>query len=220
VSGKTPAAIQNQHKETTMKRFLFLPAAIALALGLAVTAPAALKAPAGVFDIDASHSKVGFEVPHLVISTVEGQFTKFEGKINIGDDFAKSSVKVTVDLASVDTGVAKRDEHLRDGDFFDVKKTPKMTFESTQVTGVPEGFKLTGNLTIKNVTKPVTFDAQYLGAVNDGFGNDRVAFKAKAKINRKDFGLTYGAMIEAGPVIGDDVTIDLKVEATKPLTKS
>lgn len=197
-----------------------IPLSLVLAAALATTAPAAQKIPAGTFDIDAAHSKVGFEVPHLVISSVEGHFTKFEGKVSVPDDFNKASVKVAVDLESVDTGVAKRDEHLRSADFFDVKKAPKMTFESTSVAGTPEGFKLNGNLTIKNVTKPVTFDAQYLGSVNDGFGNTRVAFKAKTKINRKDFGLNYSSFIEAGPVVGDDVSIELKVEATKPLPKT
>lgn len=196
---------------------------LTLGLGLvlaAANAPAALKVPAGNFDVDASHSKVGFEIPHLMISTVEGRFTQFDGKINVGDDFAKSSVKVSVDLASVDTGNDKRDEHLRAEDFFDVKKTPKMVFESAQVLGTPEAFQLVGNLTIKNVTKPVTFEGQYLGTTSDGFGNEKIAFKAKSKINRKDFGLTYGKMLEAGPVVGDEVTIELKVEAGRPISKS
>lgn len=197
-----------------------IPLTLVLGSALATSAPAARKIPAGTFDIDAAHSKVGFEIPHLVISTVEGRFTQFDGKVNVADDFAKSTVKVQVDLASIDTSNGKRDEHLRSPDFFDVKKTPKMIFESTGIQETPEGFKLLGNLTIKNVTKPVTFDAQYLGAVADGFGNDKVAFKAKTTINRKDFGLTYGNVIEAGPVIGDDVSIELKVEAGRPQTKS
>src|SRR5688572_19098841 len=119
-----------------------IPLSLVLAAAFATTAPAALKVPSGAFAIDTSHSKVGFEVPHLVISTVEGRFTQFDGNVNIADDFTKSSVKVEVDLASIDTSNGKRDEHLRSADFFDVKKTPKMLFESTGIQGTPEGFKL------------------------------------------------------------------------------
>ncbi len=197
-----------------------IPLSLVLGAALATTAPAALKVPTGDFAIDAAHSKVGFEVPHLVISTVEGRFTQFDGKVNVADDFAKSTVKVQVDLASVDTSNRKRDEHLKSPDFFDVKKAPKMVFESSGITGTPEAFKLLGNLTIKGVTKPVIFDSHYLGNVADGMGSDKIAFKAKTTIKRKDFGLTYGSMIEAGPVIGDDVTIELKVEAGRPQTKT
>ena len=172
---------------------------------------------AGTYQVDPTHTKVGFEVPHLVISTVEGRFNKFEGKVDLADKFEKSKFRMLVDVASVDTGVAKRDDHLRNADFFEAPKYPEMKFESTEIKGKPESFQLTGNLTIKGVTKKVTFDAKHLGNVNDGFGNDRAAFTAKTKINRKDFGLNFASMMEKGPVVGDDVTIDLRVEATKPL---
>jgi polyisoprenoid-binding protein YceI len=122
-------------------------------------------------------------------------------------------------MKSIDTGNAKRDDHLRSPDFFDVKKFPKMTFESTGVKGTPESFKLEGNLTLHGVTKAVEFDGKMLGSINDGFGNERAAFTATTTIKRADFGLTWNKAIEAGPVVGDTLTITLKVEATKPIVK-
>jgi polyisoprenoid-binding protein YceI len=173
----------------------------------------------GSYDVDPAHTKVGFEVPHLVISTVEGHFNKFSGKAELADKFEKSKFNVNVETASVDTGVSKRDEHLKSPDFFDVAKFPSMVFVSTEVKGKPASFKLTGDLTIHGVTKKVTFDAKYLGAVNDGMGNEKTAFTAKTKISRKDFGLKWGGMMEAGPVVGDEVTLDLRVEAGHPVAQ-
>jgi polyisoprenoid-binding protein YceI len=189
------------------------------ALLLPTIAFAAPAYKAGTYEIDSAHSKVGFEIPHLVISTVEGKFTKFSGKVELADKFEKSKFAMNVDVASVDTGVAKRDEHLKSGDFFDAAKFPEMKFETTEVKGKPESFKLIGNLSIHGVTKKETFDAQYLGVVNDGNGNDKAALTAKTKINRKDFGLVWGKAVEAGPVVGDQVTISLRVEAAKPVVK-
>jgi len=190
-----------------------------LASSLAAFSAAAAEYKPGQYDVDPAHTKIGFEVSHLVISTVEGHFNKFAGKADLAGKFEKSKFSVTVDTASVDTGVAKRDEHLKSPDFFDVTKFPEMKFESTAVKGKPDSFKLTGDLTIHGVTKKVTFDAKYLGAVNDGMGNEKAAFTAKAKISRKEFGLKWSGMMEAGPVVGDEVTLDLRVEAGHPLEK-
>lgn len=176
-------------------------------------AGAAGKYAAGIYQIDPMHSKVGFEIPHLVISTVEGKFNKYEGSIELADKFEKSKVNVNIDIASIDTGVGKRDDHLRSADFFDAGKFPAMKFESTAVSGTPESFKVTGKLTIKGVTKKVVLDGKYLGTVRDGYGNDKAAFQAKTRINRKDFGLTWSQMVEAGPTVGDEVTIDLRIQA-------
>ena len=183
---------------------------------IAATAFGAAKFEAGSYQIDPAHSKIGFEIPHLVISTVEGRFTKFEGSVDLNSTFAKSVFKATVDASSVDTGVAKRDEHLVSPDFFDAKKFPTLTFSSTEVKGTPEAFKLTGDLTIHGVTKKVTFDSKYLGTVVDGYGNQKVAFQGKAKINRKDFGLAWSQAVEAGPVVGDQLEILLNVQAGRP----
>lgn len=197
-------------------------ASMALAFLVAAGAARAVPAPytAGSYAIDGAHSKVGFEIPHLVISTVEGRFTKFDGTVDLAKPFEKSKVTFSVDAASIDTGTAKRDEHLRSADFFDAAKFPKLTFVATEVKGSPDTFKLAGNLTIKGVTKPVTFDAKYLGTVADGYGNNKAAFQASAKINRKDFGLTWSNVVEAGPVVGDEVTIDLRLQAGAPAKKS
>lgn len=189
------------------------------ALSIADQAEASAKkaqAPAvGAYDVDVMHSKVGFEIPHLVISTVEGRFTQMSGEVQVAENFSKSSVNASVDMKSVDTAVKDRDDHLRSADFFDVEKHPKMSFKSTAVQGSPEKFKLVGDLTIKGVTKKVSFDAQYLGSAADAYGNVKAAFKATAKINRKDFGLTWSKMVEVGPVVGDEVTLTLNIQAAQ-----
>lgn len=189
----------------------------ASALLLVASSAFAANPPAGTFDIDAAHSKVGFAIKHLVISTVEGRFKTFDGKIVIGDKLETSSVVANVDVNSIDTGVAKRDDHLKSPDFFNTGKKgfEKMTFKSTGITGTPEAFKMTGDLTMHGVTKKVTFDGNFGGAVVGMQKEERVAFTATSKINRKDFGLTWGKTVEAGPVVGDEVTITLQVEATK-----
>ncbi len=171
------------------------------------------KPSAGQYQLDPMHSRVGFEVPHLVISTVQGQFKVFEGKIYIDDKFSRSKVSTSVDVGSVDTGVSKRDDHLKSPDFFDAQKYPKMSFESTSISGTSDAFKIEGDLTIRGVKKKVVFDAVYLGQVTDGYGNRKIAFKGKTKINRKDFGLVWNMMVEAGPTVGDEVTIELNLQA-------
>lgn len=186
---------------------------------LALSAPA-LAQESGVYQVDPAHSKVGFEIPHLVISTVEGKFKDFSGTIEINDkDFKKSKVTAEVNVQSIDTAVQKRDDHLRSADFFDVAKYPKMSFQSQKITGNKKSFNMTGLLTIKGVTKPVTFKGKFLGTVADGYGNLKAAFEAKTSIQRKDFGLTWNSMVEAGPVVGDEVEISLKIQAAKPIEK-
>lgn len=203
---------------------LFLSSLLSLTLGATAfaaspaktSAAAQTKYEAASYEIDPMHSKVGFEIPHLVISSVEGRFNKFSGTFVLDNTFNKSSFKASVDVASIDTSEPKRDEHLVSPDFFDAKKFPTMTFESTEVKGTPEAFKITGNLSIHGVTKKVTFDSNFLGQVKDGYGNQKVAFQAKTKINRKDFGLTWSQAVEAGPIVGDQVEISLKIQAGKP----
>lgn len=184
----------------------------------ATRSQAAIKYQAGTYELDPTHSKVGFEIPHLVISTVEGKFNKSQGTITLDEKFEKSKVSAEVEISSIDTGEPKRDDHLKSPDFFEVAKYPKMTFKSASITGTPESFKMTGSLTLKSETKPVVFEGKFLGNVVDAYGNLRAAFNAKAKISRKEFGLTWSKVVEMGPVVGDEVTIDLKIEATKPGT--
>lgn len=173
----------------------------------------------GVYKIDPAHSKVGFEIAHLVISTVEGKFTDFSGSIDLNDkDFKKSKVSAVVNVKSIDTGVEKRDNHLRSKDFFLVSKYPEMKFSSSKIIGKKSNFIMIGDLTIKGVTKSVRFKGKYLGTVKDGYGNLKAAFSAETKIKRKEFGLNWNDLVEAGPVVGDEVTISLKIQGAKPLT--
>lgn len=167
----------------------------------------------GKYQVDTAHSKVGFEIPHLVISTVEGKFTDFSGTIQLDKKFNKSKIDIAISAKSIDTANSKRDDHLRSADFFDVEKNSDIKFVSTSITGTPDKFTVQGKLTMKGVTKPVALDAQYLGTVKDGFGNEKAAFSAKTKLNRKDFGLTWNNVVEAGPVVGDQVSIDLRIQA-------
>ncbi|KHD87472.1 MAG: hypothetical protein OM95_14380 [Bdellovibrio sp. ArHS] len=175
--------------------------------------------PAGTYAIDAAHSKIGFEIPHLVIATVEGRFTKFDGSIVIDPKLEKSKANLNVDVATINTDNKDRDDHLKSPDFFDVAKNPKMTFVTKKIVGTADNLKLIGDLTLKGKTKEVTLDVKYLGDVNDPFGNHKVAFSASGLINRKDFGLTWSKAVEAGPVVGDEVTLIIKIEANKPIEK-
>lgn len=173
----------------------------------------------GKYNVDGMHSKVGFEVAHLVISSVEGAFTKYEGVIQLDKDFKKSKVEMKIDADSINTQVGKRDDHLKSPDFFDVAKYPKLSFESTEIKGSPEKFKLIGNLTIKDKTKKVTFEAKYLGQVKDGYGQTKAAFEANTEISRKEFGLLWNDMVEAGPAVGDKVKIQLKIQSALEVAK-
>lgn len=190
---------------------------------LVVLTSTAFSAPSyapGNYEIDPMHSKVGFEVPHLVISSVEGRFDEYQGSFTLAESLPDSQVSFTIDTASIDTANKKRDTHLRNADFFDVTKFPKITFKSKKVTGTPENFQITGDLTVKNITKTVTFEGKFLGNAKDGYGNLKSAFQAGTKISRKAFGLTWNSLVEAGPMVGDEVTISVKLQGAKVDTKS
>ncbi len=186
----------------------------ALVLAAAFVIPAAARAEP--FKIDAEHSTVGFSIRHL-FSTVKGQFKTYDAIINYdAKSPEKSSVKATIDVKSIDTGTEKRDEHLRSKDFFDVEHYPSMTFESTKVkmTGKNKA-KITGKLSMHGVTKDVVLEASFNGAGSDPWGNRKAGFSATTKLNRKDYGLTWNAPVEAGGVlVGDEVTINLDIEAS------
>lgn len=188
-------------------------------LTLTSTAYANKKLEAAKYNVDTMHSSVLFEIPHLVISTVEGKFKAYSGSLVIDPKFNKSSLEAEVDVASIDTAVADRDAHLKSPDFFDVAKYPKMKFKSSAITGTEKSFKVTGDLTIRDVTKKVTFSGEYKGSVTDGYGNTKAAFVVSTKINRQDFGLKWSNMVEAGPVVGNEVTITLKIQAAKEMAK-
>ncbi|MBU6154238.1 MAG: YceI family protein [Bdellovibrionales bacterium] len=178
------------------------------------------KIEGGKYSLDAAHSKVGFDVSHLVIASVEGRFNGVTGEIEMGKKLEDTKILAKVDINSVNTGNGDRDKHLLGPDFFDAEKFPEMTFVSKSVSGKADALKIKGDLTMHGVTKTVTLDGKYAGVANDPFGNTKIAFQAKGKINRKDFGLTWSKMVEAGPVVGDEVMIELKVEAGKPIAKA
>jgi polyisoprenoid-binding protein YceI len=168
--------------------------------------------------IDASHSGIHFSVRHLVIAKVRGQFTRWTGTVQAPDgDFTKGSVEVVVDASSIDTGVADRDAHLTSADFFDVARFPDVTFKASRFEdlGGSEA-KLTGQLTIKGITRDVVLKVEYVGQTRDPWGNDRAGFSAKTTIDRKDFGLTWNQTLETGGlVVGDRVDLEIEIEAVK-----
>jgi polyisoprenoid-binding protein YceI len=181
---------------------------------LSATVLAALPAAAADWNLDASHSYVGFKVRHMAISKVKGSFGDFAATVQ-GEPGKPGtfSVEATVQLASVDTGNEKRDDHLRSADFFDVAQHPTMTFRSTGVTMDGDEGRLAGELTLNGVTKPVTFDLEYAGQVTDPWGNVRMGFAAEATIDRRDFGLTWSKALETGGLVVDnDVEIELEIE--------
>lgn len=170
---------------------------------------------AGTWAIDASHTEIGFTVRHLV-SKVRGKFETFEGAIVSADDITASTVNVSVDLASVNTGTADRDAHLRSGDFFNAEANPKMTFVSTGIVEKAEGeFVVTGDLTIKDVTKSVELATEFLGEGGDPWGGTRVGLEATTTISRKDFGIDFNIPVDGADklMIGDKITINIVAEA-------
>lgn len=168
------------------------------------------------WQIDPAHSAAHFSVRHLMISNVRGEFSKLSGKVILDSaDLTRSSVEISLETASVNTREPQRDEHLRSADFFDVANHPLMTFQSKRIEAAgPDHFKLTGDLTIRGVTKGVTFDVEGpTPPQKDPWGNVRAGVTATAKINRKDFGLVYNALIEGGGVmVGDEVKITIEAE--------
>lgn len=167
------------------------------------------------WNIDASHSTIGFLIRHMVFSKVRGRFLTYTGAIQLGDDLAKSRVEVAIDAASIDTGTAQRDTHLRSADFFDVERFPELRFRSTRVEDLGgDRLRVTGELTIRDVTRSVVLDVESSGRGVDPWGNERLGFAARTSIDRKDFGLAWNQLLEAGGVlVGDRVDIELDVQA-------
>lgn len=167
------------------------------------------------YDVDKAHSQVQFKVKHLGITTVTGNFHDFEIDLNLDpEDLSSLQTSATIQTASVDTGIERRDNHLRSGDFFEAETYPTLTFESTGVRNVNGNqFELLGNLTIRDVTKPVVLNAEMAGPVTDMDGKQRVAFTASTRINRKEYGLQWNRAVEGVNVVADDVDIILDVQA-------
>ncbi|HVZ86885.1 MAG TPA: YceI family protein [Polyangia bacterium] len=167
------------------------------------------------WQIDHAHSDIFFTVRHMVITKVRGHFTKWDGKLVLDEQTPSNShVEVSIDAASINTNEEKRDGHLRSADFLDAEKFPKLTFKSTKVEGSGERLKVTGDLTIRGVTKSVTLDVEQLGKAKDPWGNNKIAFNGKVSINREDFGAKWNQALEAGGVlVGKQVDIDLEIQA-------
>jgi len=168
---------------------------------------------AGTWTIDASHSEVGFTVRHLM-SKVRGQFRTFEGTLTVADNPLESSVTATIDLSSVDTGNEQRDDHLRSNDFFSVEDSSTMTFESTEIIDRDGELVARGNLTIKDVTKPIDLTLDYLGVGTDPWGGSRVGFEGSTSLSRKEWGIDFNIPLEGDKLmIGDKVNVVIAVEA-------
>jgi polyisoprenoid-binding protein YceI len=168
--------------------------------------------------IDAGHSQVGFSVRHMVVTTVRGHFGVFAGTINYDEaNPLNSSVEAEADAASINTNDERRDGHIRTADFFEVEKFPKLTFKSTSVEkGSGDTYKVTGDFTLRGVTKPVTLTVESTGVVKDGYGLTRAGFTVTGKINRRDFGVAWGGLIEAGgAVVSDEVKLEFDLAAVQ-----
>lgn len=170
------------------------------------------------WEIDSSHSGIHFSVRHLVVAKVRGQFARWSGSFVAEDgDLSRAKLEVVIDASSIETGVADRDTHLKSPDFFDVASFPEITFKSTRIEQrSDEALRVTGDLTIRGVTREVVLDVESAGQTKDPWGNLRAGFSAKTAVDRKDFGLTWNQVLEAGGVmVGDRVTIEIDIEAVK-----
>lgn len=171
----------------------------------------------GTYTIDPSHTRIGFSTRHAMVTKVRGAFNEVEGSATTGPNLEGASIEVTMQAASIDTRSADRDGHLKSADFFDVETYPTLTFRSAEVTAVDgDTLRVTGDLTIKDVTRPVTVDFEFAGAAQDPFGNERIGFEGSAVVNRKDFGLTWNAALETGGVlVSEKVTLEFEISAIK-----
>jgi polyisoprenoid-binding protein YceI len=172
----------------------------------------------GTYTLDPAHSRIGFVARHAMVTKVRGAFNEFEGTATLdGANPASSSAQVTISAASIDTRNAQRDEHLRSNDFLSMDEYPRITFSSTGARQADDGtFELTGDLTIKGVTNPITIPFSFEGSAKDPFGNLRVGFEGTVTINRKDYGITWNAALETGGVlVSDKVTLEFELSLVK-----
>ncbi|MEU5218657.1 YceI family protein [Streptomyces sp. NPDC020807] len=171
---------------------------------------------AGTWKIDPGHAEVGFVGRHFMLTKVRGRFTGVDATLVVGERPEDSKVTAVIDVASVESGDTTRDDHLRSADLFDVEKYPKATFESTSVTWDGKTGTLVGDLTIKDVSHPVTLAVDYVGYARDPWGNDRVVFSAHGKVNREDWGLTWNMVLESGGIlVSKEIELSLDFEAIR-----
>jgi polyisoprenoid-binding protein YceI len=177
-----------------------------------------IRVPAGTWIVDPAHSSAAFEVKHMMISTVRGLFSEFEGRLEAAeDDPSNSRVEGSAKVASIDTGNADRDAHLKSPDFFDVERYPEIRFVSTRIKHVEGGtYRLAGDLTIKDVTREVELDASVEGSGEDPWGNERVGIKIRGSIDRTEFGLTWQqALAKGGLLVGEKVSVLIDISAVR-----
>ena len=168
----------------------------------------------GTWDIDASHSTVGFSVRHMMVSKVRGYFREFSGEVVTGENPEQSTVTATIDMDSIDTRQEQRDAHIRSADFFDVGNHTVMTFRSTEVRADGADWTVVGDLTIKGITKPVELALEVNGFGPDAYGGTRAGFSARTEISRKEFGVDIDMPMDGGGVVvGDKISIELEIEA-------
>lgn len=181
------------------------------------TIPATISDLTGTWSLDPTHTRIGFVARHAMVTKVRGNFNEFEGTAIVGDSVADSKVTVAIKVNSIDTRNEQRDGHLRTNDFLSTDEYPEITFASTGVSATGDNsFDLTGELTIKGVTKSVTVPFEYEGAATDPYGNLRAGFEGSVVINRKDFGITWNAPLETGGVlVGEKVTLEFEVSAIR-----
>jgi polyisoprenoid-binding protein YceI len=168
--------------------------------------------------IDPAHSEIGFKVKHLMITNVKGMFKEYEGTVTTtGDDFSTAEISLKINTASIDTGVADRDGHLKSPDFFNVEKSAEMTFTSGKLAKTLDNeFTLTGDLTILGITKPVSLQVEFAGLMTDPWGNKKAGFVLNGKISRKDWGLNWNAALETGGwLVSDEVRLNMEVQLRK-----
>jgi polyisoprenoid-binding protein YceI len=167
--------------------------------------------------IDPTHSEVHFKVKHLVISTVTGTFKSFTGSMESeSDDFQNASIEFTLDVDSIDTNQEQRDGHLKSADFFDAAQFPKISFKSASFKKVGDDYELAGDLTLKNVSKPIKLNVEFGGRATDFYGNDKAGFEVSGKISRKEYGLTWDGITEAGAiVVADEIKLQINVQFVK-----
>lgn len=176
-----------------------------------------INAPAGTYTIDPTHSRIGFVARHAMVTKVRGSFNEFEGSgVLDPSNPANSSLSLSITAASIDTRNPDRDGHLRSNDFFDMETYPKITFSSTSIAQDGDQFLVTGNLAIKGVTKPITVPFEYTGTAVDPFGNTRLGLEGSVVVNRKDWGITWNAALDAGGVlVSEKITLEFEVSAIR-----
>jgi polyisoprenoid-binding protein YceI len=183
-----------------------------------MSTPTTLKLATGTYTVDPAHSTIGFVARHAMVTKVRGQFDRFDAVADVdGDDLAQTKVQVTISADSINTHNEQRDGHLRSNDFLDIENHREITFVSTEVTPVGDDtIRVTGDLTIKGVTKPVSIDFQLEGTATDPFGNERVGFSGSVVVNRKDWGVNWNAALEAGGVlVSEKVTLEFDISAIR-----